>query len=167
MQLSHSSAHYLMTLAELIAKNGYARAIDVAQEMGVSKVSAHLAMKGLCEKGLIYQDPKHFFHLPSASLEMARELIGTREVAARFFSEVLGMDELDAGLNACRIEHALSHGAAHSILTFLRFASETPSGRKLIKDFVSYRKVCWDSEQQCATCETKGTCSLHCPASAM
>lgn len=164
--LSHSAAHYLMTLAELIRRNGYARAIDVAEEMRVSKVSAHLALKGLCERGLIMQDEKHFYRLPESSLRMARELIGTRDVTARFFTEVLKMDDLDAQVNACRIEHALSHGAAHSILSFLRFASETPSGKKLLKEFANFRKICGENEFQCSRCSVKTTCSLHCPVSA-
>ena len=106
--VSHSTAHYLMAIAELHKERGYARAVDVAERMGISRSAAHLGLKALVAKGLVLEDERHFYRLPENSQDLALNIMGNRSMLVRFFSEVLGVEDSEAEQNACLMEHTLT-----------------------------------------------------------
>ena len=52
INLSHSMAHYLMAIHQLKEEKGYARGIDIAKLLGLTKGSVSLALKKLKAKEL-------------------------------------------------------------------------------------------------------------------
>ena len=55
-QLTHSAAHYLMTIEDLLADNGYARVTDVAKRLNITRGSASIGLKPLKKRELVLED---------------------------------------------------------------------------------------------------------------
>lgn len=49
-ELSHSAAHYLLAIDEIIADNGYARSVDIARELDITPGSCSTGLKSLAKK---------------------------------------------------------------------------------------------------------------------
>ena len=52
-QLTHSAAHYLMTIHELLEANGYARVTDIAKRLNITRGSCSISLKPLKRRGLV------------------------------------------------------------------------------------------------------------------
>lgn len=157
--VSHSAAHYLMTIAELHKERGYARAVDVAEQMGISRSAAHLGLKALKSKGLVIEDERHFYRLPDDSLLLAHHIMGNRSLLVRFFSEILGTPEDEAEQNACLIEHILTEDAAQRLLAFVKMLTEDGPGRRFVERFRHTLLDC-PEEGHCELCEAYERCPL-------
>lgn len=53
--LTHSAAHYLMTIKELITENGYARLTDIARHLSITSGSYSLSLKVLKKRDGLLQ----------------------------------------------------------------------------------------------------------------
>ena len=107
-ELSHSAAHHLMAIHELRTEHGYARVSDIAKHLRITKGSVSTAMKHLKERGYVQEDPNRFLELTAQGLKVVQETEATRLVVQRFLSDALGMDEDDAMIDACKVEHLIS-----------------------------------------------------------
>jgi len=157
--VSHSAAHYLMTIAELHKERGYVRAVDVAERMGISRSAAHLGLKTLKAKGLVLEDERHFFRLPEDSLDLAHHIMGNRSLLVRFFTDILGTPEDEAEQNACLIEHLLSEETAQRLLAFVKVLTQHEAGRRLVERFQNAMLDC-PAEGHCELCEAYERCPL-------
>jgi len=133
--LSHSSAHYLMAIRDLLQERGYARGVDVAQRVGVSRTAAYTALKSLKKRGFVREDERHFFSLPDDAELLATRLRDNQEALTGFFHDVLGLASEEAERNACDIEHHLSENASDRLLAFLQFVQSDAKGHDLITRF--------------------------------
>jgi len=131
-----------MALRDLLAERGYARAVDVAERLGVSRTAAYLALQSLKGRGLVYEDARHFYTLSDEAEAAAARFSGNQEMLVRFFRDVIGLDAEEAERNACDIEHHLSENASRGLLAFLRFILSRRSGRNLIARFREERGRC-------------------------
>jgi len=137
--VSHAAAHYLMAVRDLLREHGYARGVDVAERVGVSRTGAYLALQALKERGLVREDARHFYTLPDEADALAARLHDSREILTRFFREVLGVAPGEAERNACAIEHHLSPNVADGVAAFLAFVQTHRAGRNLIARFQADR----------------------------
>ena len=120
-ELSHSAAHHLMAIHELRQEHGYARVSDIAKHLSITKGSVSTAMKHLKERGYVQEDPNRFLELTEQGLKVVEATEATRMEVQRFLSNALGMDEDDAMIDACKVEHLLSSEARGRLVSFLRF----------------------------------------------
>jgi Mn-dependent DtxR family transcriptional regulator len=157
--VSHSAAHYLMTIAELHKERGYVRAVDVAERMGISRSAAHLGLKALKAKDLIVEDERHFYRLPDGARDLATTILGNRSLLVRFFTDILGAPESEAERNACLMEHLLTDDTAHRLLAFVKTLTETSAGRRVVERFQEALLVCPESGH-CELCEAYERCPL-------
>jgi len=135
-EVTHSAAHHLMAVHQLRAQRGYARVSDVAKVLQITKGSVSSAMKHLKERGLVQEDGNRFLELTEAGLRMVREVESTRQVVQRFLHQALGMDEDDAEIDACKVEHLVSSQTRGRLVRFLRFLfSEEPAARQFLAAF--------------------------------
>jgi Mn-dependent DtxR family transcriptional regulator len=65
-QVSHSAAHYLMTIDRLHREFGYARVTDVAEKLDVSRGAVSMALTQLRKRAWVEEDPHRFVLLTSA-----------------------------------------------------------------------------------------------------
>ncbi len=106
-KLRPSGEDYLEAVLIVQRKNGMARSVDIARQMGVSKPSVSHAVGVLRNGGFLTTDKDGFLHLTDVGQEVA-EKIYERHI---FFTRQLfaaGVDQETAEQDACRIEHAIS-----------------------------------------------------------
>ena len=118
-ELSHSAAHHLLSIHELRRQSGYARVSDIAKHLSITKGSVSTAMKLLKERGYVQEDHNKFLELTGKGLKVVEETEATRLVVQKFLSNALGMDEDDAMIDACKVEHLISSEARSRLVQFL------------------------------------------------
>ena len=133
-EISHSMAHYLVTLHDLHAGRGYARVSDVARELDVRKGTVSVQMRHLKEKGFVVEDENRFLQLTEAGKTVARQVIYNRATIIQFLHKVLEIDREAAEIDACKIEHLLSAETGHQILALVQLLlSDDPSAKTFLR----------------------------------
>ena len=107
MKIQKSAEGYLEMILMLSEKKGYARSIDVANEMGVTKPSVSVAVKRLRENGYLSMDGNGLLTLTESGDEIARRMYDRHKMLTEFFVSI-GVSEETAREDACKIEHDLS-----------------------------------------------------------
>ena len=114
MTIHESAEDYLEAILRLQLEKGYARSVDVAMLLNVSKPSVSVAMKRLREDGYITMDDDHLLELTETGRSIAEPIYERHTTLASFFSG-LGVDEEIARQDACKIEHDLSEETYQAI----------------------------------------------------
>lgn len=107
MKILKSSEDYLEMILMLREKKGYARSIDIADGLGVTKPSVSYAVKRLRENGYIGVDQDGMITLTAAGQEIADRMYRRHRLLSHFLI-ALGVDETVAREDACKLEHDLS-----------------------------------------------------------
>lgn len=107
MKIYESGEDYLEMILMLQKEKGYARSIDVAAALGVTKPSVSVAMKKLRENGYILMDGDNLLSLTPAGEAIADRIYQRHTVLTQMFV-ALGVSEETARQDACKIEHDLS-----------------------------------------------------------
>ena len=107
MKIYESGEDYLEMILMLQKEKGYARSIDVAAALGVTKPSVSVAMKNLRENGYIEMEPDGSITLLDRGLEIAERMY-ERHTFLSDWLQLLGVSPETAAEDACRIEHVIS-----------------------------------------------------------
>ncbi len=107
MKVHESREDYLETILILKKRNGNVRSIDVANEMGFSRPSVSRAIKLLKEKDFIEVSPSGLITLTEKGIKKAEDIYERHIVLTDFF-KALGIEEITASQDACRMEHVIS-----------------------------------------------------------
>ncbi len=124
-EVSHSVAHYLMTIHKLRELKGYARVTDVARELKVTKGSVSTALTALKKRGLICeeQDSK-FLLLTEPGHQLVHNLLANRHLLYCFFKNVLGVNAEEAFAQSCAMEHILHRNSQQQLFKFLSYLQQ-------------------------------------------
>jgi DtxR family Mn-dependent transcriptional regulator len=117
--ITHSVGHYLSCVYDLKNKNGYARLTDVAKCLEISPGSCSTTIKSIIKKGLITEDKNKFLSLTDKGTEITEAIKNNSFLLKKFFQEVLKVDEHQAEIDACKMEHLLSLETAEKLKKFL------------------------------------------------
>ena len=151
-ELTHSMAHYLMAVRELIAEQGYSRVTDVARKLNIARSSASIALHTLIDKGFIKEDTNRFIRLSDKGKRLADEIIGKKVVLRRFLVDILHVKAHQAEVDTCKIEHLISSETGAKLLSFLKFmTSDSELVQRAMKAFWGHREVC-DGVGKCPVC---------------
>ena len=120
MKYSESEEMYLETILLLKNRGASARSVDVAERLGVSKVSVNKALRVLKERGYVRQQPYQCIELTQAGVEMAHRIAWRHEVLLAFMRDVLGVPPQAAEADACRIEHVISDETVSRLQVFVQ-----------------------------------------------
>ncbi len=107
MKIQKSAEDYLEMILMLKQRKGYARSIDIAAGLGVTKPSVSYATKRLRENGYITMNPEGLISLTDAGLEIARRMYDRHRMLTAFLVK-LGVNEDTARKDACKMEHDIS-----------------------------------------------------------
>ena len=107
MNIHKSAEDYLEQILMLHEQKGYARSIDIATGLSVSKPSVSFAMKQLRENGYITMDKDNYISLTEKGVSIA-SVIYARHKALTTFLMRLGVDPATARDDACKLEHDIS-----------------------------------------------------------
>ena len=141
--ISHSAAHHIVAIVELLEHHGYARVSDVAKLLNITRGSASLTLKALKVRGLVAEDENRFLKLSGEGEKVASSVRGRALLIRRFFMDVLDIPSEDAEVDACKIEHLLSLATAERLAQFLRyFSADDPVARTFREGWEQYEGTC-------------------------
>lgn len=118
LKIRQSSEDYLEKILMLQEKLGYARSVDVADELGVTKPSVSVAMKRLRENGYIVFGKENHIILTDKGRDIAERIYDRHKVLTKFF-ETLGVQASIAAKDACLIEHVISEESYGAVVRFV------------------------------------------------
>ncbi len=126
-QLTHSAAHYLMTINHLIRDQGYARVTDIAKHLNITRGSCSISLKPLKRRKLVVEDENKFLQLSEEGKRLAELVERNDKLLETLFRDVLGVDKEQAEIDACKIEHLLS---LETSVKLSRYLDALQSGKK-------------------------------------
>jgi DtxR family Mn-dependent transcriptional regulator len=118
-QTTHSVAHHLMAIYDLLNEHGYARVTDVAKKLNITRGSASLTLKAIKEKGLVLEDENRFLLLSDRARQIVTRIKERNKIFYTFFTDVLGVEEEQAEIDACKIEHLISDEITEAIRDYM------------------------------------------------
>ena len=118
MNIHKSAEDYLEMILRLIEEKGYARSVDIATGLSVSKPSVSVAMKQLREGGYITMDKDNYISLTDTGMEIARRIYDRHKVLTKILIN-LGVNPQTAQEDACKVEHDISAETFDAILRAL------------------------------------------------
>lgn len=157
-ELTHSAAHYLMTIMHLRQENGYARVTDVADHLKVSRGAASRAAALLKERGWIQEDPHRMLELTESGLNLARSVQRNYLIVECFLEDILKVPSEVAREDACKMEHLLSPATSSSLFRMIRILMDDQQLRERINAKLSEMPSHCGESGVCEICEQYGAC---------
>ena len=118
MSLGRAGEDYLEAILLLRRRKGSVRAVAIAEELGVSRASVCVALKGLREKGCIIVDGDNEIYLTELGQKIAESVNERRQLFLALFVQ-LGINQELAAADACRLEHAISRESFAALKQYL------------------------------------------------
>lgn len=118
MRIKESAENYLEAILMLQKQKGYVRSIDVANYLGFSKPSVSIAMKSFRTDGYVDVDSDGIITLSEKGMEIATRMCERHEIIAKALI-TLGVSEITAYEDSCKIEHDISNESFEKIKSFL------------------------------------------------
>jgi DtxR family Mn-dependent transcriptional regulator len=148
--ISHSVAHHLTAIAELLESSGYARVSDVARRLNITRGSASLTLKALKQRGLVVEDENRFLRLSPGGERVAKAVRGKKFLVQSFLRNVLGVSSRVAEEDTCKVEHLFSNETADRLASFLGFVFSTDaSAEAFVQAWTELNKPCDDDPARC------------------
>lgn len=122
MKIQKSAEDYLEMILMLTENKGYARSIDIATELGVTKPSVSYATKRLRENGYITMDNSGLITLTDSGYEIARKILDRHHMLTSFLISI-GVGEETAREDACKIEHDISKETFEAMCKYTNWTS--------------------------------------------
>ena len=107
VNIHESAEDYLEAILMLKREKGFARSVDIASRLNVTKPSVSFAMKRLRENDYILMDEESLITLTPKGEEIACRMYERHTTLAKFLMG-LGVAEKTALEDACKIEHDIS-----------------------------------------------------------
>ncbi len=153
--LTHSAAHHLMAIDDLVTRLGYARVSDVARQLHITRGSVSISLGPLKKAGLVEQDENRHLRLSEEGRALVTAVKTKRLLIERFLTEVLGVPPAQSEIDACKLEHLVSNETARRLVAFLRFIDdERGAGRELLARWRAANGECAHAPAQCPSCQS-------------
>jgi len=81
---------------------------ELARKLNISRASVSEALAKLVNKGLIKYNSYQAIVLTKSGIDEAKKVYAKHHILKEFFEEVLCISPVEAGENACKIEHIVS-----------------------------------------------------------
>jgi len=156
--VTHSMGHYLMAIRDLLKARGYARVTDVAGYLEVSRSSASTSLASLRKKGLVDEDENHFLRLSQRGESIALQIVRNHLVLENFFKNILGVEEEQALVDACKMEHLLSRETSVRLLALIQALQNDEELRTRAIEGVNSQPCVLPEE--CPICSDKNPCLM-------
>jgi DtxR family Mn-dependent transcriptional regulator len=150
-ELTHSAAHHLLAIHALgLAYGGWARVSDIARRLNITRGSVSINLRALKKRGWVETDEHHQVRLSEAGEHAAQAVMAKRVVVKAFLQDVLGLDEHQAEVDACKVEHLVSDATGRRLTHFLRFLR---AGAPVTTDAITAFRSAGDECPESGTCE--------------
>lgn len=153
--ITHSAAHYLMTIHHLLDDQGYARVTDIAKRLNITRGSCSISLKALKKRELVLEDENRFLRLSEEGQRIAEMVELNDKLLEILFRDVLGVSEEQAEIDACKIEHLIGIETSLALANFVRTWQADGKGTKAFrKELEQSMHDCNTSKEDCALCNT-------------
>jgi Mn-dependent DtxR family transcriptional regulator len=153
--VTHSAAHHLMAIDELIQKFGYARVSDVARVLNITRGSVSISLQPLKRAGLVVQDANRHLRLSRQGQSLVDAIKTKRLLMKRLLADVLGVSPEQAEIDACKMEHLISNQTARALINLLRFFdSDHHRARQFFEAWREFNATCEHEPGLCPSCES-------------
>ena len=123
-ELTHSAAHHLFASQQVGADyGGWARVSDIARHLNITRGSVSINLRALKKRGWVETDERHLVKLSPKGLKVVQTVLAKRAVLKTFLVRVLGVSEGQAEIDACKMEHLVSHATGRQLARFVRFVT--------------------------------------------
>ena len=119
MKLYESSEDYLETILILKERKGNVHAIDIAREMGFSKPSVSIAIHKLEDNGYLTITEDGNILLTESGSEIANKIYDRHLTISKALT-MLGVNEEQSLVDACKIEHDISEETFSKLKEFVK-----------------------------------------------
>lgn len=149
--ITHSGAHHLLAIYNLVNEQGYARVTDIAKRLGITTGSVSTNLKSLKQRNLIQADENRMLKPSEEGQILAQAIIARRDIFKKFLCSVLDVNTEQAEIDSCKVEHLLSHETSIKLLNFMKEYLDSSLKKGGLK--IS------DEEHDCSL-ESKEICSI-------
>lgn len=125
-EITHSAAHHLMAIDDLVQRYGYARVSDVARQLSITRGSVSISLQPLKKAGLILQDEHRHLRLSAHGQALVDGIKAKRTLMQRLLADVLNVPAEQAEIDACKVEHLISDMTADRVRAFLDKRGASP-----------------------------------------
>ena len=115
---------YLETILFVARESGEVHASVVASRMGVTRASVTGALRALSDRGYIEYKPYQPVVLTDEGRSLAQACADRHLFLHRFFRDQLGMEDAEAEVVACKVEHAANATVLARLAEFSRFLAD-------------------------------------------
>lgn len=123
MRLQESGEMYLETIYVLLQKNEKVRSLDIAEYMGFSKPSVSRAVGLLKKEGYLVADENGYFSLTEQGNNIAASVYERHIVLTKMLT-MMGVDEITASQDACKMEHGISEKSLEAIKKHIAYKKQ-------------------------------------------
>ena len=113
--ITRSKEDYLRVIFELSKSKESIRSSDVAEKLGITRASVSRMMTELKKSGLIEKEKYGSVVLTERGYKLAAQIKNKHDLIKLFLTNVLGVSESIANIDACSMEHAVSHETAEKL----------------------------------------------------
>ncbi len=110
-----SQEDYLEGIYVVNKQKGFCRSIDLAEELGYTKASVSVAVSKMKAEGLLNVTDAGMLELTEEGERIAEYTFQKHSLLKRMLCNV-GVDELQADIEACQIEHIISDGTFQKLI---------------------------------------------------
>lgn len=97
---------------------------ELARQLNISRASVSEALGKLVAKGFIKYNSYEAISITQSGIDEALKVYNKHNTLEQFFEKVLGIDQKEAGENACKIEHIISENVLEEMTNFTKFCQE-------------------------------------------
>ena len=119
MRKNESSEDYLETILMLSEAKPVVRSVDIANELGYKKSSVSVAMRNLRERGHIRVTDEGYIYLTETGSKIAEMIYERHKLISEWLIKI-GVPEVIAVEDACRVEHDLSMESFEAIKKYIK-----------------------------------------------
>ena len=119
--LSSGLEDYIETIYISEQAGNQLKGAELARKLSVSRASVSEALIKLVNLGLIEYESYGHIKLTKNGIVEAERVYAKHGILKDFFQNVLGIEEKEAGENACKIEHIISQNLVDRITEFTEF----------------------------------------------
>ena len=113
--------NYLETVFVLQKEHGHVHVRDIAKTMRIKMPSVTEALRKLKRSNLINYERYSSITLTQKGKSVAQRVMRRHQVLYKFLHEILGVDEVVAEEEACKIEHVVSSVTLKKINKFIEY----------------------------------------------
>ena len=131
---------YLEVIYDLIQDKGYARTVDISSRLNVQPPSVTEMIQKLDEYGFLVYERYRGLKLTQKGEELAKS-VRKRHVTLAAFLKIIGVDEVVAEKDACKIEHNIDSLTMERLTKFVEFVQNSPNNPRWLEHFEHYAKT--------------------------